>query len=51
MSGSGGDGGGFNTQPPEGGWVHGFTHTRARIFCFNTQPPEGGWYGAICFVA
>ena len=34
--------GGFNTQPPEGGWG---------IFClpyrslagFNTQPPEGGW--------
>ena len=33
---------GFNTQPPEGGWIA----QRARassIGCFNTQPPEGGW--------
>ena len=33
---------GFNTQPPEGGWMI----PRIRIFmfaCFNTQPPEGGW--------
>ena len=33
---------GFNTQPPEGGWI------RARWIRpfwrgFNTQPPEGGW--------
>ena len=33
---------GFNTQPPEGGWVV----LPAVLFpyrCFNTQPPEGGW--------
>ena len=35
---------GFNTQPPEGGWIcvpipHGRSHS------FNTQPPEGGWNG------
>ena len=34
--------GGFNTQPPEGGW------DSFRVFVyaqnsFNTQPPEGGW--------
>ena len=33
---------GFNTQPPEGGWMR-----RRRVClptcCFNTQPPEGGW--------
>ena len=35
--------GGFNTQPPEGGW------DSFRVFVyaqnsFNTQPPEGGWW-------
>ncbi len=48
--------GGFNTQPPEGGWTVGnhdhialavSTHSRRiwqrRAGCFNTQPPEGGW--------
>ncbi len=33
---------GFNTQPPEGGWVT----CGCLIFKnagFNTQPPEGGW--------
>ena len=33
---------GFNTQPPEGGWLK-----RGDNVCFwagfNTQPPEGGW--------
>ena len=33
---------GFNTQPPEGGWLGSFTYRRPRE-CFNTQPPEGGW--------
>ena len=34
--------GGFNTQPPEGGWG---TRPRAagQDWRFNTQPPEGGW--------
>ena len=35
-------GGGFNTQPPEGGWVGRNQHIRGRCG-FNTQPPEGGW--------
>ena len=33
---------GFNTQPPEGGWMS----SRLRPVeqnSFNTQPPEGGW--------
>ena len=45
----------FNTQPPEGGWLH-MTSTRRFFSCFNTQPPEGGWVGKkptrpnlICF--
>ena len=51
--------GGFNTQPPEGGWTVGnhdhialavSTHSRRiwqrRAGCFNTQPPEGGWVHA-----
>ena len=33
---------GFNTQPPEGGWICG-TSTACVISSFNTQPPEGGW--------
>ena len=33
---------GFNTQPPEGGWM---LQTVKDSFNggFNTQPPEGGW--------
>ena len=34
--------GGFNTQPPEGGWERVRGDTEASR-CFNTQPPEGGW--------
>ena len=34
---------GFNTQPPEGGWVRHF-FLRTDVKCFNTQPPEGGWF-------
>ena len=34
--------GGFNTQPPEGGW-RGVLLCRCTHPCFNTQPPEGGW--------
>ena len=35
---------GFNTQPPEGGWVgvHAIIKWQSS---FNTQPPEGGWFG------
>ena len=33
---------GFNTQPPEGGWM-GITGRFVVIGGFNTQPPEGGW--------
>ena len=40
-SGSGGQGG-FNTQPPEGGWAI-FSFKAFNNFRFNTQPPEGGW--------
>ena len=35
-------GAGFNTQPPEGGWVD-KRIPRLGKNCFNTQPPEGGW--------
>ena len=34
--------GGFNTQPPEGGWKT-WRKTEAAVGRFNTQPPEGGW--------
>ena len=34
--------GGFNTQPPEGGWVIALIKAGI-LLCFNTQPPEGGW--------
>ena len=34
--------GGFNTQPPEGGWVP-MAAIAAVTYGFNTQPPEGGW--------
>ena len=33
---------GFNTQPPEGGWVIAVLY-KWRVMRFNTQPPEGGW--------
>ena len=33
---------GFNTQPPEGGWIVFILHDSIS-YCFNTQPPEGGW--------
>ena len=33
---------GFNTQPPEGGWLR-IGLLRRKPTCFNTQPPEGGW--------
>ena len=33
---------GFNTQPPEGGWVL-FAENYFFSSGFNTQPPEGGW--------
>ena len=35
---------GFNTQPPEGGWIVRYCCFSKRC-CFNTQPPEGGWTG------
>jgi len=34
--------GGFNTQPPEGGW-HKHFRRQPPLTSFNTQPPEGGW--------
>ena len=39
-------GGGFNTQPPEGGWSWQRLPLRLPSCRFNTQPPEGGWGGA-----
>ena len=33
---------GFNTQPPEGGWIIAID-LPIFLTCFNTQPPEGGW--------
>ena len=33
---------GFNTQPPEGGWLSETVYGKS-ILSFNTQPPEGGW--------
>ena len=33
---------GFNTQPPEGGWLP-IPSGQALRRSFNTQPPEGGW--------
>ncbi len=33
---------GFNTQPPEGGWLA-VIRLVAAMCSFNTQPPEGGW--------
>ena len=38
---------GFNSQPPEGGWLSQLA--KASILCrFNSQPPEGGW---VCLIA
>ena len=37
---------GFNTQPPEGGWLP-FIKEDGVISCFNTQPPEGGWFQGL----
>ena len=34
---------GFNTQPPEGGWIPPNPVQQYGHCCFNTQPPEGGW--------
>ena len=33
---------GFNTQPPEGGWIR-MDPLLIIVVGFNTQPPEGGW--------
>ena len=33
---------GFNSQPPEGGWMQAVIHAQTPS-CFNSQPPEGGW--------
>ena len=33
---------GFNTQPPEGGWIYNEA-IKLNVNGFNTQPPEGGW--------
>ena len=37
---------GFNTQPPEGGWLHQQSQDSDRS-SFNTQPPEGGWVAPV----
>ena len=34
---------GFNTQPPEGGWMA-KRKNEFEKWSFNTQPPEGGWF-------
>ena len=38
--------GGFNTQPPKGGWE---SRLAAVVLAagFNTQPPKGGWTAII----
>ena len=36
---------GFNSQPPEGGWL-GFLLQFFDVHSFNSQPPEGGWVSA-----
>ena len=43
---------GFNTQPPEGGWVV-CVFQLADLISFNTQPPEGGWgvFAALFVIA
>ena len=40
---------GFNTQPPEGGWIGRFRRSAGRRR-FNTQPPEGGWFRLFYFL-
>ena len=35
---------GFNTQPPEGGWLRWQVVVSHLKKSFNTQPPEGGWH-------
>ena len=37
--------GGFNTQPPKGGWVPRRGNRAELLWRFNTQPPKGGWLG------
>ena len=37
---------GFNTQPPEGGWIKPHQWWRQQ-WGFNTQPPEGGWTACV----
>ena len=37
---------GFNTQPPEGGWLFMLPPFAKPLQSFNTQPPEGGWWVA-----
>ena len=37
---------GFNTQPPEGGWLLPL-YCRWSLCRFNTQPPEGGWQAQL----
>ena len=37
---------GFNTQPPEGGWINPSIQQRL-LRSFNTQPPEGGWEDGV----
>ena len=41
---------GFNTQPPEGGWLQTYL-CRTHSHRFNTQPPEGGWSGFLAKAA
>ena len=41
---------GFNTQPPEGGWLYVAVRAEQDLIAgFNTQPPEGGWALVISF--
>ena len=41
---------GFNSQPPEGGWVLPTSYPTATKG-FNSQPPEGGWAGATMYAS
>ena len=41
---------GFNTQPPDGGWMP-LLRYGCRHRGFNTQPPEGGWDGFDGYVS
>ena len=40
---------GFNSQPPEGGWLEPVARA-VYIIGFNSQPPEGGWDGRLIAV-